>query len=62
MHVRAWTGDAWLPLGPAPSAIPGSNGAATVSLQLDTDGTPWVAWDASPGGAPARIFVYRFNR
>lgn len=62
VHVRTWTGDAWLPLGTAPSAIPESNGAATVSLQLNTDGTPWVAWDASPGGDPARIFVYRFNR
>ncbi|WP_237081996.1 Ig-like domain-containing protein [Myxococcus xanthus] len=62
VHVRTWTGDDWLPLNTAPSAIPKSNGAATVSLQLDTDGTPWVAWDASPGGGPVRIFVYRFNR
>lgn len=62
VHVRTWNGESWLPLDNAPSEIPESNGAATVSLQLDAAGTPWVAWDASTDGNPSRIFVYRFNR
>ncbi|AEI66029.1 hypothetical protein LILAB_20645 [Corallococcus macrosporus] len=62
VHVRKWTGEDWLSLGGAPSEIPESAGAATVSLQLDEEGTPWVAWDASANGGPSRIFVYRFNR
>ncbi|WP_426750835.1 Ig-like domain-containing protein [Myxococcus sp. Y35] len=62
VHVRQWNGEDWVTLDGAPSDIPESTGAAQVSLQLDKAGTPWVAWDGSRDGTPARIFVYRFNR
>ncbi len=62
VHVRQWNGEDWVTFDDAPGDIPESTGAAQVSLQLDASGTPWVAWDGSADGTPARIFVYRFNR
>ncbi|MDY7230069.1 Ig-like domain-containing protein [Hyalangium rubrum] len=61
VHIGRWTGAGWEMLGGALSAKPGSyTSAYGLSLQLNADGFPVIAWSESEvvGGG---IYVARFN-
>jgi hypothetical protein len=61
VYVKQWTGTIWESLGGALSGQPGSSSASSLSLQLNADGYPVVAWSeilGSDGGMYVAYFNY----
>ncbi|NVI97283.1 Ig-like domain-containing protein [Myxococcus sp. AM009] len=62
VHVRQWAGFEWRALHGSSNVLPDATSVGSLNLQVDADGIPWVACEATAEDGHPRIFVYRFNR